>query len=233
MMHAIAIDDEPLALELITSFCSKIDGITLDASFTKVAEAIAYLDANKVDLLFLDINMPHMSGLDLYRQIDQQVMVIFTTAYTEYAVDAFSVNALDYILKPFSFERFQQAVQKAIEYMNYTRGSAEQPSRFIYLKADYSLIKIDLAEIFYIEALADYLKIHFDSGKSVVVRLTMKGLFEKLPEQEFIRVHRSYIIPFKSILGIVHKSVQLKNVLIPIGIRYEDDVMLALQAKGF
>lgn len=222
MISAIAIDDEPLALEVIESFCARIDGIKLEKTFTKVTEAQRYLRKFPVDLLLLDINMPLISGIELYKRTEQNTMVIFTTAYPEHAIEGFNLNAIDYILKPFSFNRFELAVKKANEYFDFIH--TEQSMKEIYVKADYSLVKISLSEILYIEALADYLKIFLPNKKFVLTRMTMKSMIEKLPKHEFVRVHRSFIIPLKRIVSIRNKIIQLENKEIPLGTSYEDDL---------
>ena len=154
MIRAIAIDDEPPALKVIESFCADVDFIMLEKTFTKPNEALKHLRKFPVDLLFLDINMPGLSGLDLYKKIDQDTLVVFTTAYPEFAVEGFNLNALDYLLKPFTFERFLQAVTKAKEFYKFSNASAEPAQeQFLFIRADYSLIKITLSDILYIEGL--------------------------------------------------------------------------------
>ncbi|HNB82091.1 MAG TPA: LytTR family DNA-binding domain-containing protein [Chitinophagaceae bacterium] len=224
MIKAIAVDDEPLALEVIESFCSKLSGIELDKTFTQVAEAQRYLRKFPVDLLFLDIQMPYLSGIELYKRVEQEPMVIFTTAFPEYAIEGFNLNAIDYILKPYSFERFSAAVQKAIEYSEYLLRKSDSEVRAIFVKADYSLVKIQLQDIQYIEAFADYLKIYLPNKKFILTRMTMKSVTERLPVHEFIRVHRSFIVPLKHIKSVRNKIIQLPGVEIPIGNSYEEEL---------
>ena len=221
MINAIAIDDEPLALKVIENFCEKVDFITLQKSFNKPSEALKYLNKFPVDLLFLDINMPSVNGIEFYREMKQTTMVIFTTAYTEYAVEGFNLNAVDYILKPFTLERFLLAVNKANDFLNY-QTQKENTSQFLFIRADYSLLKINMAHIMYIEGLDDYLKIHLENQKTVVTRLTMKALLEKLPVKQFVRVHRSFIIPLERIEGVRNKNVLITGKEIPIGNSYEE-----------
>ncbi len=220
-MKAIAIDDEPPALRIITHFCSKGEGVELLKTFTSTVEASRFLQENPVDLLFLDINMPAISGIDFYRSLPEKCMVIFTTAYAEYAVEGFNLQAVDYLLKPFTFERFQQAVTKAREYHRFLNQS--EPSRYIYIRADYSVYKIDVADIMFVEGLDDYLKIHLHQSKPIVARLTMKSLMQQLPAEDFIRVHRSFIVPFSRIESVRNKIIQLADEEIPIGASYEAD----------
>lgn len=220
-MKAIAIDDEPPALRIITHFCSKGEGVELLKTFTSTVEASRFLQENPVDLLFLDINMPAISGIDFYRSLPEKCMVIFTTAYAEYAVEGFNLQAVDYLIKPFTFERFQQAVTKAREYHRFLNQS--EPSRYIYIRADYSVYKIDVADIMFVEGLDDYLKIHLHQSKPIVARLTMKSLMQQLPAEDFIRVHRSFIVPFSRIESVRNKIIQLADEEIPIGASYEAD----------
>lgn len=224
MIRAIAIDDEPPALKVIESFCSDVDFILLEKTFTRPNEALKHLRKFPVDLLFLDINMPGLSGLELYKKIDQDTLVVFTTAYPEFAVEGFNLNALDYLLKPFTFERFLQAVTKAKEFYKFSNASAEPAQeQFLFIRADYSLIKITLSDILYIEGLDDYMKIHLQNQKPIVARMTMKGILEKLPSREFIRVHRSFIVPFSKIENVRKKIITIEGREIPIGTSYESD----------
>lgn len=230
MIRAIAIDDEPPALKVIENFCGKIDSVDLQKTFTMPNEALKYLRKFPVDLLFLDINMPSISGIDLYKSVEQNTMVIFTTAYSEFAVEGFNLNAVDYLLKPYTFERFQQAVAKANEFYNYSNSNTEKgQEQFLFIRADYSLVKINLNDIIYIEGLDDYMKIHMQNQKPLVARMTMKGILEKLPPNEFVRVHRSYIVPFTRVKNVRNKTIQLENVEIPIGSSYEKEFLKLFQ----
>ncbi|RYE24569.1 MAG: response regulator transcription factor [Sphingobacteriales bacterium] len=222
MITAIAIDDEPLAINVIRSFCERTDLVDLKQVFTGTGEAMAYLQNNKVDLLFLDIQMPGMSGIDFYRNIPQQTMVIFTTAYSQYAVEGFDLSAIDYLLKPFEYQRFLQAVQKAKEYYEYNNGTQSQP--YLFIKADYSVLKIALSDILYIEGLDNYLKIHLQNAKPIVARMSMKNMMEKLPEKEFVRAHRSYIVSVSRVTSLRNKVLYLDKLEIPVGVNYNDTV---------
>jgi len=222
MINAIAIDDESPALDIIESFCSRVDLIKLQKTFTQPKEALKHINKFPVDLLFLDINMPSLNGIDFYKKIKQNTPVIFTTAHLEYAVEGFNLNAVDYLLKPFSFERFHTAVNKAQDFINYQQGKIN-PQSFIFVRADYSLLKINLDDILYIESLDDYVKIFLDQQKTVVARMTMKNLLEKLPEKDFIRVHRSYIVPFRRIDAVRQKVVYIRDKEFPIGESFVSD----------
>ena len=228
MIKAIALDDEPLALKIIDSFCQQSDKVQLVKTFLKPNDAVKYIENFPVDLIFLDIQMPSVSGIDFFRNLNRDVMVIFTTAYTEYAIEGFNLNAIDYLLKPYTFERFQQAVTKALEYYNFVTNAGNTKQPFIYIRADYSLLKIDIQDIIYIEGLNDYLRIHLRNHKPIVARMTLKALIEKLPASDFLRVHRSYIVSLTSILKIAAKIVHIKVndqvIQLQIGKSYEDEV---------
>jgi DNA-binding LytR/AlgR family response regulator len=225
MINTIAIDDEPPALSLIENFCSRTAGITLQKTFTMPGEALKYLRRFPVDLLFLDIQMPSVSGIDFYKEVKQDTMVIFTTAYSEYAVEGFNLSAIDYLLKPFTFKRFQQAIAKAAEYYNYKHQHKDAEKKYLFIRADYSLQKIAIGDIIYIEGLDDYLKIHIQNSPPVIARITMKSIIEKLPVNEFVRVHRSYIVPFSRIESLRNKIIYMAGEEIPIGSSYEEDFL--------
>ncbi|MCD6013462.1 MAG: DNA-binding response regulator [Flavipsychrobacter sp.] len=225
MISAIALDDEPLAIDVIKNYCQKVDEVKLMATFTEPGTAMKYLEQHPVDLLFLDINMPAISGIDFYKKVSKNTMVIFTTAYSEFAVEGFNLNAVDYLLKPFDFKRFQQAVDKIKEYHNYVQLKENEQPQYLFVKVDYSMVKVPFEEIAYIEGLDNYLKINFDSGKSLLVRMSMKTISEKLPASEFIRVHRSFIIPFSKVLSVRNKTIYLDKKEIPIGTNYVDEIM--------
>jgi DNA-binding LytR/AlgR family response regulator len=221
MITAIAIDDEPPALKVIEAFCKEFGFMDLQKTFTRTDEAANYLKKFPVDLLFLDIQMPSISGIDFYKNVAQHTMVIFTTAYSEYAVEGFSLSAIDYLLKPFTKERFGQAVQKANDYAGYLRQSHKHIADFVFIRADYTLHKIAFNDIIFIEGLDDYIKIQLENNKPIVARMTMKAIMEKLPEQHFIRVHRSFIVAIKRVLQVRNKVIYLGDVRINIGQSYE------------
>jgi DNA-binding LytR/AlgR family response regulator len=223
MIKALAIDDEPLALSVIETFCSQVDYIDLQKTFTKPNDALKHLNKYPVDLLFLDIHMPALTGIDFYKNIEQNTMVIFCTAHGQYAVEGFNLNALDYLLKPFTFERFKQATEKARDY--FSQIGSQKTIEHIFVRADYSLQKITLDDVLYIEALDDYLKIYLHQQKTIVARMTMKAMLEKLPANDFIRVHRSFIIPIKKVESIRNKTFQISDRKIPVGNSYEAEVL--------
>jgi DNA-binding LytR/AlgR family response regulator len=228
MITAIAIDDEPPALKIIESFCAQDDSpeytrIQLLKTFTKPNEALKYLRKFPVDLLFLDVQMPSLSGLKLYKAIEQVSMVIFTTAYSEYAVEGFNLSAVDYLLKPYTYERFTQAVNKAKEIYALTHKRENAQQEYLFIRADYSLAKISIADILFIEGLDDYLQIYLADHRKLVPRMTMKAIVSKLPAKDFIRVHRSFIVPLKRIEQVRNKIIYIDGKEIPIGSSYEED----------
>lgn len=228
MMKAIALDDERPALDVIDAFCSRIDSLELGRTFTRTGEARLYLETNPVDLIFLDINMPRESGLAFFRSITQSTLVIFTTAYSEYALESYEVEAVDYLLKPFTFERFGQAVQRAQtrwRVLQQTQGDALGNSREapLFFRVDYGLVKVTVADILFVEGLDNYLKIHLVEGRPLVVRLTMKAMLDKLPAKGFVRVHRSYIVALDKIQSVRNKFISIREEEIPIGSSYEKE----------
>lgn len=222
MIRAIALDDEILALRIIENYAEKIENLSLEKVFNKQSDAQKHLNKFPVDLIFLDIEMPVKNGLDFYKNISQNTKVIFTTAYSEYAVDAFSVHAVDYLLKPFSFERFKTAVEKVKD------NSENHEAKHLSIRADYKLHKINFDTIQLIEGLDDYIKIHLKDSTKITARSSMKSIMEKLSEKDFIRVHRSFIVPVSDIKTIANKNIHIAEFIIPIGETYKDEVMKIL-----
>lgn len=230
MIKAIALDDEPLALQVIEAFCARVGYIQLEKTFTSTSEAHKYLRKQPVDLIFLDIQMPQQNGMEFYAALEQQTLVIFTTAYSEYAVEGFNVNATDYLLKPFSFDRFEQAAEKARRVIE-ARNPGSGAEQYLFIRADYSLNKIPMADILFIEGLDDYLKIHIKNQKTIVARMTMKAILEKLPVSEFMRVHRSFIVPLSKIEKVRSKTVYIGNEEIPLSASYEAEFLTRIGGK--
>ncbi|WP_116790544.1 LytR/AlgR family response regulator transcription factor [Flavobacterium psychrotrophum] len=223
MIKAIAIDDEPLALKVVSHFCGQVDYLELTKSFTKTDEALAYIEKNPVDLLFLDIQMPGKNGLDFYKMLSPETMVIFTTAYSEYAVEGFNVNAIDYLLKPFSFERFLAATDKAVKEQR-VRSEGKGTDNYLLIRADYKLHRLSFDDILLIEGLDDYIRIHIKGKTAITARMSMKAILEKLPQPDFLRVHRSYIIPLQKVKSLYNKTIQIEDFVIPVGDTYKDSV---------
>lgn len=223
MINAIAIDDEPLALTVIQSLCGKSGCINLQKTFTQPSEALKHLRKFPVDLIFCDIQMPSMTGLRLVKSLQQNTMVIFTTAFSEYAAVSYELNAIDYLLKPINQKRFAQAITKALDYFDYVNKKDQSTDKHIFIRADFSLVKIPLVDILYIEGLADYLKIYIRDRKTIVARMPMKDMMEKLPSAAFIRVHRSFILPFSKIEAVRGTTIFIGDTAFPIGRTYADE----------
>lgn len=223
MMNAIAIDDEPLALKVIESLCEKSEGIKLQRTFTQPGEALKYLQSTSIDLIFCDIQMPSMSGINLVKALQQNMMVIFTTAFSEYAAVSYELNAIDYLLKPINQERFTKALTKAQEYLDYLNNKSKGTDNYIFIRADYSLNKILLADILYVEGLADYIKIYIKDRRTIVTRIPMKDMMDKLPAADFIRVHRSFILPISKIESVRGRTIFACEKEFPIGRTYSVD----------
>lgn len=227
-MKAIALDDERPALDIIDSFCRRINSVELVHLFTRTGEARSYLETHPVDLIFLDINMPKESGLTFFKSISQQTLVIFTTAYSEYAVESYDVEAVDYLLKPYTFGRFEKSVGRAQERWNAQRNPGgptanNQVQPPLYFRVDHGLVKVTVADILFIEGLDNYLKIHLAKGQPIVVRLTLKAMLDKLPAGSFVRVHRSFIVAVDKIQAIRSGMILIEDEEIPIGSSYEKD----------
>jgi len=228
MIKCIAIDDEPLALQIITKYCEKISFLQLQATFTNPDEAKSYIENNSIDLLFLDIQMPDITGIQFYKNLSKKPMVIFTTAYKDFAVEGFNVDAIDYLLKPFEYDRFLKAVYKANEYMEFL-SSQDLQLNSLYLKVNYEMMKINLKDIELIEALDDYIKLYIKPSP-VLTLMTLKTILEKLPPKEFARVHRSYIIPLNKVEKFSKNKITVSGKEVPIGSSYADiyDRLLAM-----
>jgi DNA-binding LytR/AlgR family response regulator len=230
MISCIAIDDEPLALKIIEEYAAKIPFLQLQKTFTNPDDANEFLNNNDINLLFLDIEMPDITGLQFYKSLTKKPLVIFTTAYSEYAVEGFNVDAIDYLLKPIEYDRFLKAVYKVNEYTEFL-SSQEMQMASIFLKVDYQLMKINLKEIELIEGLDDYIRIHL-KPKPVLTLMTLKSLQAKLPSTEFIRIHRSYIVPINKIESFGKNKVKVAGKDIPIGSSYTEVYQQLLKSKG-
>lgn len=218
MIHCIAIDDEPLALQLINEYCSKISFLKLEKTFTNTDEAKAWLQDNSVDLLFLDIQMPDINGMQFYKSLTHKPPVVFTTAYKDFAAEGFNVDAVDYLLKPFEYDRFLKACYKVKEYIEFL-SSQELQLNSIFVKVNYEIMKINLKDIELIEALDDYIKIYIKPNP-VLTLMTLKSIQEKLPSRDFVRVHRSFIVPLARIEKFSKTKLWTAGKEIPIGSSY-------------
>lgn len=232
MITCIAIDDEPLALQLINEYCGKISFLRLEKVFTNTDEASAYLRQHPVDLLFLDIQMPDINGIQFYRNLSEKPLVVFTTAYKDFAVEGFNVDAVDYLLKPFEYDRFLKAAYKAKEYLEFL-SSQELQLNSIFIKVNYEIMKINLKDIELIEALDDYIKIYIKPNP-VLTLMTLKSIQEKLPARDFVRVHRSFIVPLARIEKFSKTKLWITGKEIPIGSSYSqvyDQLLMLSKTK--
>jgi two-component system, LytTR family, response regulator len=240
MIKCIIIDDEPLALDLLEDFIKKVPFLNLIKKFRSAFDAIDLIQKNEVDLMFLDIQMPDITGIQFMKSIKNKPMVIFTTAYEKYALEGYDLDVVDYLLKPIPFDRFLKAVNKAYEYFNLRKVQEQTPNTetlpsqnekagstpdFIFVRADYQTVKISFNDIKYIEGLKDYIKIYlFSKDKPILTLLSLKAIEEKLPSSEFIRVHRSYIVAVNKIDSIRKNRLWISNKEIPIGDIYQDNL---------
>ncbi|WP_129718139.1 LytTR family DNA-binding domain-containing protein [Pedobacter sp. SYP-B3415] len=216
-MIAIAIDDEPIALDIIKSHAGKVPFIELKATFTNAFEAMAYLQKNPVDLLFLDIKMPDISGIDFLSTLANPPMVVFTTAYTEHAVKSFELDAIDYLLKPFALSRFLKACNKAQQLLDLRQNaSAPKTDQSVFIKDGYEQVRVQLDDILYIEAGGNYTQVHLQSGKRISTRLPIQEMLLMLPQNDFIRTHRAFIVSKSKISRYDRYQVWIGETTIPI-----------------
>ncbi|AMQ00505.1 Regulator [Pedobacter cryoconitis] len=220
-MIAIAIDDEPIALDIVKSHASKVSFITLQAVFTNAFDAIAYLQQNEVDLIFLDIKMPDINGIDFLNSLSNPPLVIFTTAYAEHAVKGFELNALDYLLKPFSLARFLKACNKAEELHSLRKKAVatSQPA-YIFIKDGYEQIKVAIDDILFIEAAGNYTQISLLNNPSLSTRMPISEMQALLPAQKFIRTHRAFIVAKGAVTKFDRNQIWIGEKIIPIGPTY-------------
>jgi two-component system LytT family response regulator len=230
MINCIVVDDEPHAIEVLVHYVKQTPHLHLVASFTNPIEALQQLIRQRVDLVFLDIQMPEISGIDFIKAIQGKSKVILTTAYSEFALEGYDLYVVDYLLKPIRLPRFLAAVQKAVEQIN----ANEQEDDYIFVKTESKgkLLKINLADIYFIESMKNYVAIH-RAGQKTLVYTSMKEMEERLPKKQFIRVHKSFIIPISGITGIEGNLVRLKNTTaeILIGENYKPELMEIIRGK--
>lgn len=232
-VSCIIVDDEPMAREILSSFVAKVPQLQLLKTCSNAMEAFEVLNKNTIDLLFLDINMPEVSGLSLAKSINKKTKVIFTTAYREYALDGFDLQAVDYLLKPIAFDRFLQAVNKFFEISSTIKTehiSLENTPKndFIFVRSDRKMLKVNFSDIQYIESLSDYIKIHTKEN-SIITRETISNIESKLPQADFLRVHRSFIVAISKVTSYTNEYVEIEKKAISISRSYKDAVMQKLQ----
>ena len=217
MLKAIAIDDEPLALEVIRSLAARVPFLQVDGYFTNAFEAIDYMAREPVDLIFLDIKMPDISGMELLEGLQQKPLVIFTTAYAEHAVTSYEHNAIDYLLKPFSFPRFLKACHKAYEQQLIKQGNKAPIGDSVFIKSGYEQVRVGFDQLLYLEAAGNYMSFIMDDGRKILSRLTMADAVAMLPAEVFIRVHRSYIANKNKIDRVERHQLHIKGYTVPVG----------------
>jgi DNA-binding LytR/AlgR family response regulator len=232
-IKAIIIDDEPLARNVIREYAKKIPSLNIVGECEDAICAHQLLQNNMVDLLFLDINMPKLTGIEFLKTLKNPPLVIFTTAYSEYAMDGFELNVTDYLKKPFSFERFCKAYFRAEELLLLKQSAnksehAEKTNDFLFIKSDKKTIKVNISELYYIEGLGDYIKLYF-SDKKLVTNLSMKKIENLLPSGQFYRIHKSFIISLDKIESIEGNMVKINNIKLPVGNSFRQDFMLHIK----
>ena len=209
-MKCIAIDDEPLALDLLRKYISGFPVLQLLETFDDAIEGAVFLKNNRIDLLFVDINMPDLTGLDLVAGLEYKPLIIFTTAHKKFAHEGFELEALDYLLKPITIERFEKAVTRAVAQFEFRKSAKTDISETLIVRSEYKIVKIELSDIEYIEAMEDYIKIHLLSTTHPVLTLmSLKGILQIIPQANFSRIHRSYIVPNAGVKSIHNKKVRL------------------------
>lgn len=229
-MRCIAIDDEPIALDIIRAHATKVPGVVLARTFVSATEALAFLQQEPVDLIFLDINMPDITGLELAKAIGDKSRIIFTTAFAEFAVNGFELGVDDFLLKPVSFSRFLQACNRAREKHggNRTSQGPAHEQDHLFLKTGYEWERVNLAELLFIEADDNYLIFHTPT-KKILTRMTLSEVLEKLPDQQFIKVHRSYVVALAKIEKVERHQVTIAGHKIPVSANYRDNLLQLMQ----
>jgi DNA-binding LytR/AlgR family response regulator len=241
IINCIAVDDEPLALGLICTFIEQTPFLNLIGKYGSAVEALSGLQNHKIDLIFLDIQMPNLNGIELARVLDSRgpnkPRIIFTTAYNQFALEGYRVDALDYLLKPFNYEEFLHAANKALAYAELLHKSNAAPvaessvphpgqieDEYLFVKVEYQLVRIALSDILYLESLKDYVKIFLQNSEKAILTLgSLKALEEKLPAKRFLRVHRSYIVSLDKINSITRNALQIGKINITVGDQYREE----------
>ncbi len=232
-VRCVIVDDEPVAREILASYIDKVNDVELVTSCKNGVEALSVLHKESIDLIFLDINMPEITGLTLAKSIHPSTRVIFTTAYREYALDGFDLQAIDYLLKPISFDRFLKAIQKYFDMYGSKLPEKEFPvekemTDGIFVRSDRKMIKVRFQDIYHIESLSDYIKI-FTHDQVIITRETISNIESKLPRNEFLRTHRSYIVSLARIVSYTNEFVEVGQKAIPISRSYKENVLSRLQ----
>ena len=223
-MKCLIVDDEPLAQEVIENYIARIPNLEVVKKCSDAIQAFEVMKREKIDLIFLDIQMPVIDGLSFLKSVKNIPAVIITTAFPQHALESYDFDVTDYLLKPISFERFLKAVNKVVDKTNAAASAAEPKSDFTFLKVDGKLIKVNFSEIMYVEGMKDYLKV-FLKDKFYVVHQTMKRFEESLPHQQFVRVHKSYIVSLAAVKTIIGNYIEVNDQHIPIGANYKDELI--------
>ena len=235
-LKCIVVDDEPLAIEIMESYVSKVEQLHLLGSFRNAISAFTFLQENNVDLIFLDIQMPKLSGIDFIKTLKHPPKVIFTTAFREYALEGFELEIVDYLLKPIPFDRFLKAVAKVLHQPVISPVSNTKhepaPDNYVFFKVDKKMIKTKMTEVLYIESIKDYVKVK-TSDKEIVTQQKISYLEESLPREQFLRIHRSFIVNLEKIDAYSATDVEIGKHSIPIGRNYKNDVMKVLAKNIF
>jgi two-component system LytT family response regulator len=222
-LKCVAIDDEPLALEIIKKYVSDYPSLKLVNTFDDAVSGAEYLKKNKIDVLFIDINMPDITGVDLVRSLQEKPMIIFTTAYKNFAFEGFELEAVDYLLKPINNTRFNAAIQKAIDYYQFKHTNHTEVDDYLYVHSEYRVIKISMRDIEYIESMQDYIKIYLiNTERPVLTLMPLKCVVEKLPANQFVRIHRSYVVARAQIRSIYNRKIKLSRIELPVGTNYSE-----------
>ncbi len=233
MIRTIAIDDEPLALQLVNGYIEKTPGLENVGSFDNPMDAMEFLHENEVDLIFLDIHMPDLNGIEFTRLLENKTKIVFTTAYERYALEGFKLDVVDYLLKPFGYEEFYKAAEKAKKLITYEQNTKEQPkeendyidsnNEFLFLKSEYKIRRINFNDIIYIEGLKDYIKVYLQHNDKPILSLnSLKALENKLPDKTFMRVHRSFIVNLNKIETVERSRIVFGKVYIPVSDQYKE-----------
>lgn len=231
-MRCIIVDDEPLAHEILSDYVSKTEGLHLVNSYTNPIEAFSSIERDKIELIFLDVQMPELTGIQFMKLLGNKAKVILTTAYTEYALEGYDHSIVDYLLKPISFDRFSKACDKLFANKNINTGVSigSEELDHIFIKTEHKIIRIDLTSILYIEGLKDYISI-YTTAERVLTLMNMKKMEDLLPAKRFVRVHKSYIVSLEKINSIEKNRIYIQEQGIPIGDTYKDDFYIRLEGK--
>jgi len=236
MIRCVVVDDKPLAIDILNDYISKIPDLVLVFSSTNPLTALEYVMKNEVDLVFLDIQMPQLNGVQFMKIVNEKCKIILTTAYAEYALDGFENNAIDYLLKPVSFERFYKAVQKAMLHFSLaepalvTYQPGEPENDFIFVKTEYKLVRVNTDDILFVEGMQNYVSIQTKTDKILSLQ-NIKKMEERLPKKQFIRVHKSFIVAVKKINSIERSRIYVGDAIIPLGDVYKEEFYKLIEGK--